>query len=281
MNLDYTVPFNLCGHHIAEHVGGKNAALGELINASTLMHDRIPNGFAITTEAYKSFIKENHLEPKLSDWLNKIKRNNYSNLNEISSEIKRLFLQGKFPEDAAKKICAAYNELARDMQTIPFVAVRSSAVTEDSPDASFAGMHDSFLFVKGEKQLLEAVRKCYASVFNARAIKYREEQAYVHEKTLLSVGIQLMAHAQESCSGTAFSIDPDSGFRNVVVIHASWGLGESIVQGKVIPDEYHVFKPKLDRATYPFLSRRMGSKANRMIIDAKTQKLVTQKTPAE
>jgi pyruvate,water dikinase len=281
MNLDYTVPFNLCGYNIAAHVGGKNAALGELINASALLHERIPDGFAITTEAYKRFIKENHLEPTLSDWLKQIKRNNYSNLNEVSSQIKRLFLQAKFPEDAARKICAAYNELARDKQNIPFVAVRSSAVTEDSPDASFAGMHDSFLYIKGEKQLLEAIRKCYASVYNARAIKYREEQGFVHEKTLLSVGIQRMVHAEESCSGTAFSIDPDSGFRDVVVIHASWGLGESIVQGKVIPDEYHVFKPKIDRAASPILSKRMGTKAHRIVLDKKTQKLVTQKTPAE
>ncbi len=279
MNLDYTVPFNLCGRNIAAYVGGKNSALGELINASAQLHDRIPEGFAITTEAYKRFIEENHLEPALSEWLKQIKRANYSNLNEVSNQIKRLFLQAKFPEDAARKICAAYNELARDTQSIPFVAVRSSAVTEDSPDASFAGMHDSFLYIKGEKQLLEAVRKCYASVYNARAIKYREEQGFVHEKTMLSVGIQLMVKAEEACSGTAFSIDPDSGFRDVVVIHASWGLGESIVQGKVIPDEYHVFKPKIDRTAYPILSKRMGTKVHRMVLDAKTQKLVTQKTP--
>ncbi|MCW5717896.1 MAG: phosphoenolpyruvate synthase [Bauldia sp.] len=250
-------------------VGGKNASLGEMISAIGTMGVTVPDGFATTAAAYWHFVEANQLRPVLAAELGRLAAAR-STLEEAGSAVRAAFVKGEWPADTAAAIVAAYRELGRRAGTAnPAVAVRSSATAEDLPDASFAGQQETFLNVRGESALLDACRRCLASLFTDRAIVYREEKGFDHLKVALSIGVQLMVRADLGASGTMFSIDTETGFDKVVLIDAAWGLGETVVQGSVDPDSYIVFKPLLDRAgARPVLDRRRGGKTIKMVYAA-------------
>ena len=249
-------------------VGGKNASLGEMIQSLKQEGVQVPDGFATTADAYWEFIEENKIKEKIQSHLDQLDKDEQS-LAEVGQSIRRLFLEGNFPEAVEKSIRAAYGELSQryDEQEVD-VAVRSSATAEDLPEASFAGQQETFLNVSSETELLEACRKCYASLFTNRAINYRQEQGFDHMQVALSVGVQKMVRSDKAGAGVMFSIDPETGFPNVVLISAAWGLGENVVQGSVTPDQYTVFKPLLERESHPIIDKRKGSKEKKMVYTA-------------
>ncbi|MEN2792069.1 phosphoenolpyruvate synthase [Sphingomonas oligophenolica] len=257
------------GNRDVATVGGKNASLGEMIAALRPSGVRIPDGFATTASAYRGFVATNHIEPRLRAALEAYRRGD-ADLPRTGDAIRRLFLEATLPEPLAAAVRAAYHALsARTGKTEPAVAVRSSATAEDLPDASFAGQQETFLNIVGEAALLDACRRCYASLFTDRAIAYREDKGFDHLAVALSIGVQPMVRSDLSGSGVMFSIDPESGFPRVVAISAAWGLGETVVQGSVDPDEYVVFKPLLgDGRLKPILDKRLGAKATKLIYAA-------------
>ncbi|SKB59403.1 phosphoenolpyruvate synthase [Salegentibacter holothuriorum] len=244
-------------------VGGKNASLGEMYNELSSEGVLVPNGFATTAEGFWAFIRSNNIEEDIKNLLKKLDTENYTNLGNIGSEARGLILAGKFSEEFSEEIVSAYKELGEG-ENIQ-VAVRSSATAEDLPGASFAGQHESFLNIKGNEALLDAVKKCFASLFTNRAIKYREDQGFLHHNIALSVGVQKMVRSDIGCSGIGFSLEPESGFRNIIHISGVWGLGENIVQGLVNPDEFHVFKPTIDKAENPIIQKKLGHKELSMV----------------
>jgi pyruvate, water dikinase len=247
-------------------VGGKNASLGEMISTLKDKGIVVPDGFATTAKAYWEFLEANALREKMVDLL-KALRQDKKPLHEAGKAIRSLFLHAEFPEKIAAEIRSAYRELCRryDQEEVD-VAVRSSATAEDLPEASFAGQQESFLNVTGEAALMEACRKCYASLFTDRAITYRKEHGFDDMKVALSVGVQKMVRADKAGAGVIFSIDTETGFKDVVVITAAWGLGENVVQGAVNPDEYLVFKPLLDKSEFkPIIEKALGEKEKKMV----------------
>ncbi|MFE7629119.1 phosphoenolpyruvate synthase [Kocuria sp. NPDC057446] len=248
-------------------VGGKNASLGEMVRELASRGVRVPGGFATSADAYRSFVEANGIGPALRDRLEDHRRGR-ATLRETGAAVRELFLRGEFPEETARQIRQFYRELAeRTGRAELSVAVRSSATAEDLPDASFAGQQETFLNVVGEDELLEACRRCYASLFTDRAITYRELKRFEHLAVALSVGVQEMVRADLGCSGVMFSIDTESGFPRVAVISATWGLGETVVQGTVDPDKYLVFKPLLDVAEAPIVERTRGAKLHKLVHD--------------
>jgi pyruvate, water dikinase len=247
-------------------VGGKNASLGEMIGNLRPSGIRIPDGFATTSNAYWKYLESNKLKGKIQIYLQQMAKKEKS-LDETGKEIRRLFLRGHFPEEIAQEIRKAYRKLSRRYQKNEAdVAVRSSATAEDLPSASFAGQQESFLNITGEEELLEACRRCYASLFTDRAISYRQDKGFDHMEVALSIGIQKMVRSDEAGSGVMFSIDTETGFPDLVIINASWGLGENVVQGTVTPDEYSVFKPLLDNMNLkPIIEKNLGAKEKKMI----------------
>lgn len=247
-------------------VGGKNASLGEMIQALEDEGVRVPGGFATTAAAYREFLEHNGLEEKMHEEIDAL-HNDKKPLEEAGRAIRRLFRRGEFPESVADAIREAYAELSqRNDRDEVDVAVRSSATAEDLPEASFAGQQETFLNITGDEELLDACRKCYASLFTDRAITYREEHGFDHFKVALSVGVQTMVRSDKGGSGVMFSIDTETGFPDVVVINAAWGLGENVVQGTVNPDEYRVFKPLLgDDHLRPIIEKARGEKQKRMV----------------
>ena len=261
----YIKHFDEIGIQDIPQVGGKNASLGEMYNELTSQGLKVPNGFATTSNAYWNFLDENSLRKPLQITLAQLDTENYYNLNEIGAKARKLILGGKLSSDLSRKIIEAYQNLYEKEQCA--VAVRSSATAEDLPDASFAGQHDTFLNIKGKAALLEAVKKCFASLYTNRAIKYREEKGFKHDEIALSVGVQKMVRADMGCSGVGFTIEPESGFENVILLSGVWGLGENIVQGTVNPDEYYIFKPGLEMGKYPIIQKKMGDKKLTMIYE--------------
>jgi pyruvate,water dikinase len=246
-------------------VGGKNASLGEMISQLKTAGIRVPEGFATTAAAYRDFIAENELEQKIRDELGKLDKDR-TNLDKIGKNVRDLIVKAKVPDALNQAIIEAYRELSRQLGREPEVAVRSSATAEDLPDASFAGQQETFLNVRGEENLLSACKRCFASLFTDRAIVYRENHGYGHLDVALSVGIQRMVRSDLAGSGVMFSIDTETGFPDTVLIDAAWGLGETVVQGMVEPDEYHVFKPLLDKDGWkPIVHKSVGAKAEKMI----------------
>ena len=254
-------------------VGGKNASLGEMYNQLSKKGVRIPNGFATTSAAFWEFLKENKIQESLKDLLKQLDKRNYSNLKTIGEQARTLILNGKFSSVFKEEIEHAYMQLS-DNNTRE-VAVRSSATAEDLPDASFAGQHDTYLNIKGKAALLAAVKKCFASLYTNRAIKYREDKGFKHDTVALSVGVQHMVRSDKACSGVGFTIEPESGFENVILLSGVWGLGENIVQGTVNPDEFYVFKPSLKQNKYPVIQKKMGDKKLTMIYSQEKQKTAT------
>jgi pyruvate,water dikinase len=247
-------------------VGGKNSSLGEMINALDGEGIAVPSGFATTSHSYWRYVNANGLRDKVSGLITEWQAGKIS-LAEAGQMIRKLFLGGTWPADLAAAIKSAYQELSNKAGTENLsVAVRSSATAEDLPDASFAGQQETYLNVVGDQDLLDACRRCYASLFTDRAISYRQTKRFDHNAVALSVGVQRMVRSDVGGSGVMFSIDTESGFDKVVLINASWGLGENIVQGAVNPDEYQVFKPLLDDVSVvPILEKRRGDKEVKMV----------------
>ena len=270
-------------------VGGKNASLGEMYNQLNPKGISIPNGFAITAEGYRLFREANFLEKPLEDLLFSLDKITYSNLSTIGEKARNLILSATIPEELSNQIRYAYQVLSNDSEIQNLgVAVRSSATSEDLPTASFAGRMESFLNISGEKQLLDAVLRCYASLFTDRAIKYRHDMGFTNMDIAISVGVQQMVRSDKASSGVAFTIDPDSGFKNTIVINSTFGLGENIVQGRITPDEWMVFKPTLFETNLnPILKSKCGKKEFTMIysdnaINASAEKtIVNIDTPPE
>ncbi|MFP4281553.1 MAG: phosphoenolpyruvate synthase [Verrucomicrobiota bacterium] len=249
-----------------DSVGGKNASLGEMIQDLEEKGVRVPGGFATTADAYRAFIEENDLRERLEEQIGKLRQDNAS-LEKIGKAVRKLFLDGEFPDDVEKAISEAYEELSSRYESEALdVAVRSSATAEDLPEASFAGQQETYLNISGKTELIDACRKCYASLFTDRAIAYREEKDFDHLKVALSVGVQKMVRADKGGAGVMFSLDTETGFPDIVVIDAAWGLGENVVQGTVNPDEYRVFKPLLEKdGCTPIVEKSLGSKAKTMV----------------
>lgn len=248
-------------------VGGKNASLGEMIRELKDKGIHVPDGFATTADAYWEFLKANQLIEKIEGHLSELNTGERS-LTKVGDSIRKLILGAIFPDDLTAAILDAYRELSKRYHSNEVsVAVRSSATAEDLPEASFAGQQETFLNVNGEEALLDACRRCYASLFTNRAISYRQEKGFDHLEVALSIGVQKMVRSDKASAGVMFTLDPETGFSKVVVINAAWGLGESVVQGAVNPDEYVVFKPLLGskREFIPVIGRTLGEKAQKTV----------------
>jgi len=246
-------------------VGGKNASLGEMFNQLAPKGIKIPDGFATTAEAYWLFLDENNIRVKLTDLMNKIDLKEFSNLKEIGSEARSLVLNAVIPEQIANEIKSAYRNLYAEHKIEIEVAVRSSATAEDLPTASFAGQHDSFLNIKGDEVLIHTCQKCFASLFNDRAIKYRINNGFEHMHVALSIGVQRMVRSDLASAGVGFTIEPETGFENMIYLTGSWGLGENVVQGAVNPDEFYLFKPSIRNHKKSLVTKKLGSKTKTMV----------------
>jgi pyruvate,water dikinase len=265
MTLSYVKFFKELSNDKVALVGGKNASLGEMFNNLSAHGIKVPDGYATTADAYRSFLKENNIFEKLTELMNKIDSSNFSNLNKIGKEARALILKSEFPAEIAEEIKTAYKTLCEQYGSEIEVAVRSSATAEDLPTASFAGQHDSFLNVKGEEALLKACLKCYASVFNDRAIKYRVDNNFDHMHVAVSVGVQRMVRSDLASAGVGFTIEPETGFESMIYLTGSWGLGENVVQGAVNPDEFYLFKPSLRDNKKSLVTKKLGDKSKTMI----------------
>jgi len=273
MSQNFIKFFNKLTIKDVPQVGGKNASLGEMYRKLSKKGVRVPNGFATTSYAYNYFMKQAGLKKQIKQILKGLNTHNITDLMLRGAKVRKTILSAEFPKDLEQAIADAYHKLSKDylpnqnptsdirhpISDID-VAVRSSATAEDLPDASFAGQQETFLNIRGEKQLIKAVHKCIASLFTNRAISYRVDKGFDHFKIALSVGVQKMARSDLASSGVMFTIDTESGFQNVVLINSIYGLGENIVQGKVNPDEFYVFKP-----TKAIISRSIGKKRLKMI----------------
>ncbi|HKK29703.1 MAG TPA: phosphoenolpyruvate synthase [Alphaproteobacteria bacterium] len=257
-------------------VGGKNASLGEMLSRLSEHGITVPQGFATTAAAYWAFIEANDLGDRIAEQVGKLKSDR-SNLHAVGTAIRDLIIGGEFSPALSQAIMRFYRDLGEAFgETDAAVAVRSSATAEDLPEASFAGQLETFLNVRGEEALLDACKRCFASLFTDRAIAYREDHGFDHLEIALSVGVQRMVRADQAGSGVMFSIDTETGFPRTVLINANWGLGETVVQGIVDPDEYHVFKPLLGTDDFkPIIEKRSGGKAKKMVYAEKgSSKLV-------
>ena len=261
--MSYIKKFSEIGMNDVAVVGGKNASLGEMFNQLVPKGIKVPDGFATTTFAFEKFLTHNSLHAPLYALMGKLDKKEFSNLKETGMQARQLMLNAEFPKQLGIEIIKSYKELCGKEYTE--VAVRSSATAEDLPQASFAGQHESYLNIKGEKALIETVQKCFASLYTDRAIKYREDNGFAHEKVSLSAGIQKMVRSDMASAGVGFTLEPESGFRDVIVLSGVWGLGENIVQGAVTPDEFYVFKPTLRQHKQAIIQRKLGDKLKTMI----------------
>jgi pyruvate,water dikinase len=260
MNLDQI------GINDIELVGGKNASLGEMLQNLSSFGINIPDGFVITVNAYQAFIEYNQLDALIRSFMKGIDVNNIESLRRGGLQIRQLIRNSKFPSDLSKQIIEAYQTLSKQYdQDLTDVAVRSSATAEDLPDASFAGQQETYLNVRGPAALIDSVRNCFASLFTDRAISYRQNFKFDHFNVGLSVCIQKMVRSDLGSSGVAFSLDTESGFKDVVVINGAYGLGELVVQGSISPDEFIVFKPLLKEVYSPIIEKKLGFKDKMMI----------------
>ncbi|EXA35027.1 phosphoenolpyruvate synthase [Fusarium oxysporum f. sp. raphani 54005] len=271
MSDDWTnEPLVLDFEHLARSdvglVGGKNSSLGEMIRALGPKGIPVPPGFATSSYAYWHYVDANNIRGKIDELVDQW-QSGHQTLAEIGHAIRILFLRGTWPADTAEAILSGYRDLCDKAGVDDLsVAVRSSATAEDLPDASFAGQQETYLNIQGSEALLDACRRCYASLFTDRAISYRHIKKFNHGNVALSIGIQQMVRSDIGGAGVMFSIDTESGFDKIVLINAAWGLGENVVQGTVNPDEYQIFKPLLSNEKLsPILSKKLGDKAIKMV----------------
>ena len=261
----YLKTFDQIGINDVPLVGGKNASLGEMVRELTALGVRVPGGFAVTAEGFRAFIDGAGLRPKLEALLDGIDKGDLEDFARRGRALREAVYAAPLPEDLAAEIRAAYAELEADYGAHTDVAVRSSATAEDLPNASFAGQHDTFLNIHSTGQLLDAVKRCFASLFTDRAISYRIDQGFPHLKVALSVGVQKMVRADLASSGVIFTLDTESGFRDVVFLTAAYGLGENVVQGTIDPDEFYVHKPTFEAGQRCVLRRVLGAKQLKMV----------------
>jgi pyruvate,water dikinase len=250
-------------------VGGKNASLGEMIRSLGEKDVKVPSGFAITAYAYKYTMEKEGTDKKIREILQDLDTGDMNNLSEKGQKIREIIKNTPLPAELEEDICKNYREMEKRYGENIDVAVRSSATAEDLPDASFAGQQETFLNVRGERELLEKVRDCFASLFTNRAISYRVDKGFDHFSVYLSVGIQKMVRSDLASSGVMFSIDTESGFQDAVYITGAYGLGENVVQGTVNPDQFYVFKPTLKDDFKPILEKKLGSKEKRLVYGEK------------
>ena len=268
--------------HIADtaSVGGKNASLGEMLTTLASKGIKVPDGFATTAQAFWHFVDSNNLRRSLELLMADLDKRNFSNLRVTGQKARELIMLAKMPQDLSDAILAEYKQLSGENHQE--VAVRSSATAEDLPEASFAGQHESYLNVRGDVAVLRSVQQCFASLYTDRAIKYREDKGFDHSKIALSVGVQQMVRSDKACSGVAFTLEPESGFRDVIHLSGVWGLGENIVQGTVTPDEFVVFKPTLLQGKRAIIQKKLGTKEKTMLYaDGTSGSTENINTPAE
>lgn len=248
-------------------VGGKNASSGEMLATLSATGIRVPDGFTTTAYCFWVFMQRYGLHTALQQLLENLDRKTYSNLKEIGTAARQLILSYDLPLVIKEEITVAYRAFCNtsDIEVSTPVAVRSSATTEDLPESSFAGLHESFLNITGEAAVIEAVHRCFASLYTDRAIKYREDKGFDHNKVAIAVGIQKMVRADKGSAGICFTLEPESGFRDIIHISGIWGLGENIVQGNVLPDEFLVFKPTLLKGKNAIVQRKLGDKTQTMV----------------
>jgi pyruvate,water dikinase len=247
-------------------VGGKNASLGEMIRNLSPLGINIPCGFAITVTSFREYVQFNKLDIPIRKLITEMDMDNLISLRKGGTQIRQLIRNGKFPEAMEEEIKSRYAALSEQYgQEATDVAVRSSATAEDLPDTSFAGQQETYLNVRGSEGILESVRNCFASLFTDRAISYRTHFNFDHFEVGISVCVQKMVRSDLASSGVAFSLDTESGFRDVVVINGSYGLGEMIVQGAISPDEFIVFKPGLEKDFEPIIEKKLGNKDHKMV----------------
>jgi pyruvate, water dikinase len=261
-------------------VGGKNASLGEMVTHLKPKGIKVPEGFAITANAYREFLQHYNLQPTLNKLLQQLETTSFSNLEEIGKKARFLILNLAMPPFIANQIKEAYKELCKGEKDIS-VAVRSSATAEDLPSASFAGQLESYLNVSGEEQLIKAVHQCFTSLFTDRVINYRQEKGFGNKDIAISVGVQKMVRSDKASSGVAFTLDPDTGFNKVVIIDSIYGLGENIVQGKSTPDEFVLFKPHIGSSFNPIIQQRTGSKEYTLVYSTGGEMVKNIETPAD
>ena len=261
-------------------VGGKNASLGEMIGHLTSKGIRVPEGFAVTTNAFRLFMESAQLEGKVKEIINGLDPDDPVDVAARGANIRKVFLDAEFPDELRREIAFSYWQLGRklNMET-PSVAIRSSATSEDLDGASFAGQHETILNVRGEFAVMKAIRQCFASLFTDRAIAYRFHKGFDQIDNALSVGVQRMVRSDLSCSGVIFTLDTESGFDKVVYITGSWGLGEMIVQGAVNPDQFYVFKPVLGKAEDPIVEKKLGSKQHKLVYASKGSGMMDAEVP--
>jgi pyruvate,water dikinase len=263
--MRYIIPFSDIGIADVPQVGGKNASLGEMYRHLSVSGIKVPNGFATTADAYRHFIASNLLHDRIAQVLRDMKPDDVGLLSATGKQIRSWILHAEIPHDLEDAIAEGYRTLEAEYGDSVDVAVRSSATAEDLAHASFAGQQETYLNISGRRNLLLTCKRVFASLFTDRAISYRSHKGFEHMDVALSVGVQKMVRADSGTSGVMFTLDTESGFRDVVFINASYGLGENIVQGAVNPDEYYVFKPTLQSGYKPILRRHLGEKAIKMV----------------
>ncbi|WP_368639084.1 phosphoenolpyruvate synthase [Castellaniella ginsengisoli] len=263
--MSYVVSFEQLRMTDVDSVGGKNASLGEMISQLAGAGVRVPGGFATTAEAFRDFLKSTGLDARINARLDTLNADDVRELAAAGAEIRQWVVDTPFPADFEQAIRTAFAALDADGKGS--FAVRSSATAEDLPDASFAGQQETYLNVVGIDDVLDKIRHVFASLYNDRAISYRVHKGYAHAEVALSAGIQRMVRSDKGSAGVMFTLDTESGFKDVVFITSSYGLGETVVQGAVNPDEFYVFKPTLAAGHYPIISRRIGSKLIKMEFD--------------
>jgi len=259
----YVLPFETLKKHDVEIVGGKNASIGEMIGALAQLGVRVPGGFATSADAYREFLQQGGLDARIRQVLAELDVDDVRQLAATGAQIREWILATPFPPALERAVLEEYRRMSAGREIA--VAVRSSATAEDLPEASFAGQQETFLNVRGEAQVLQAMHEVFASLFNDRAIAYRVHQGFDHSLVALSAGVQHMVRSDLGASGVMFTLDTDSGFRDVVFITSSYGLGETVVQGAVNPDEFYVYKPALRAQRSAILRRNLGGKAIKMV----------------
>ena len=264
-SISHILWFDQLGIEDVPHVGGKNASLGEMYRTLTSKGVKIPNGYAVTAHAYHYLLNEAGVKEEIKRVLSDLDTTDIFNLQERGKKVRSIIRECEFPKDLKDQIINAYGHLCHDYGENTDVAVRSSATAEDLPDASFAGQQETYLNITGPTQLIDACKRCFASLFTDRAISYRTDKGFDHFSIGLSIGVQKMVRSDKACSGVMFSIDTESGFEDVAFITGAYGLGENVVQGAVNPDEYYVFKPTLKKGFKPIISKTIGDKKIKMI----------------